>query len=153
MASTIRNTKDFFSGLLFTAIGSAALVLARDYEMGTLLRMGPGYYPSVLAGGLLLVGLICLVRSFRTDGTPIGRLAWKPMLLVVLPIACFGILIRDAGLVPAIVLLVMVSAYASERFSFKATVPLALGMCVFSWLIFIKGLGLPMQLLGPWFGF
>ncbi len=42
MASAIRNPKDLYSGLLFMAFGLAAVIMGRDYPMGTAVRMGPG---------------------------------------------------------------------------------------------------------------
>ncbi len=53
----ITNKRDFLAGLMFIAIGVAALVSGRDLRMGTAVRMGAGFFPFVLTGVLILLGL------------------------------------------------------------------------------------------------
>ncbi|MBA2690863.1 MAG: tripartite tricarboxylate transporter TctB family protein [Burkholderiales bacterium] len=151
MQSLIRN-KDFWTGVLFIAVGLASVIIARDYTMGTATRMGPAYFPSILGGLLAVIGLIALVRSFFRSTELIRGFAVKPLFLVVVPTILFGALIRPAGLVIATITLVVVSALASSKFRLGPTVILALGMAVFTALIFVKGLGLPIALFGSWFG-
>lgn len=150
--SAIRNPKDFWAGLIYTGIGLGAFYIALDYEMGTAVRMGPGYFPRVLGIVLALIGFASLVRSFLRPGEAVGRLAWRVALLVLGATAFFGMLVRGAGLVVALFVLVLISAYASKQFRLPSTVLLAAGLAVFSVLIFLKGLGIPLPLLGSWFG-
>ena len=114
--------------------------------------MGPGYFPTILAGLLIVFGVIALARSFVTQGERLGALAWKPLLIILSSMIIFGLLLERAGLVIALVVLIFGSATASSkfRFEFKASLlALALvGGCV---LVFVLGLGLPMPLLGSWF--
>jgi hypothetical protein len=44
----IRNPKDFWTGLIYIFFGSSAIVIAREYGMGTAIKMGPAYFPTVL---------------------------------------------------------------------------------------------------------
>ncbi len=83
---------------------------------------------------------------------PIGAIAWKGAALVTAGTVLFGLLLRPAGLVPALVALILVSASASARFrlEWRASV-LMLALIAFCALVFVKGLGLPLPLLGPWF--
>ena len=150
--SAIRNPKDFWAGLLYLCIGLGALYVAQDYDMGTAVRMGPGYFPKVLSSLLALIGLIALLRSFLRPGEAVGRLAWREALLVLAGTVIFGLLVRGAGLAISLLVLVLVSAYASRQFRLRSTVLLALGLAVFSVLVFIKGLGIPLPLWGKWFG-
>ena len=60
----IKNGKDFWAGLLFIGFGMAFFIIARNYNMGTALRMGPSYFPTVLGGLLVVIGLAVLGRSF-----------------------------------------------------------------------------------------
>ena len=60
----IKNGKDFWAGLLFMGFAAAFFIIARNYNMGTALRMGPSYFPSVLGGMLFCLGLATTVRSF-----------------------------------------------------------------------------------------
>jgi hypothetical protein len=148
----IRSTKDFWTGLIYFFFGSSAILIARDYGMGTALRMGPGYFPTVLGVLLALIGIISLVRSFIATGSPIGGLAFKGLLLVVGSTLVFGFIVRGAGLAVALPALVIMSAYASVRFGWGPSLALAAGLTLFCVLVFLKGLGVPLPALGSWFG-
>ena len=149
MSVPFRNPKDFWSGLLFLGLGSAFVLVALvgGYEIGSARKMGPGYFPVWLGGGLCVIGLALTWRGLATFGAPIGRLAIGPLLLVSLGTLLFGVLSVFAGLAPAIFVLVMVSAYASVYFRLGYAVPLALGLSVASVLIFVKGLGVAVPVM------
>jgi len=150
--SFIRHPKDFWSGIVFLLFGLSAIVIGQDYEMGTAGRMGPAYFPSVLGGLLSLVGAASLIRSFFRQGEPIGRLYWRELALVLVAVLLFGFLVRDAGLIPATLVLIMISSYAGQKFNLKHSIALAIGAALFAVGLFVKLLGLPMPMLGPWFG-
>lgn len=152
MISLIRNLKDFWTGIIYIAFGTAALILARDYGMGTALRMGPAYFPAILSGLLIMIGIISLVRSFIKPGSPFGRFAFKGLLMVIAATVVFGLTVRGAGLIIALPALVIISSYASGKFSWRYSLALAAGLTVFCILIFVKGLGIPLPILGSWFG-
>lgn len=152
MPSFIRNPKDFWSGIIFVAVALATVLIARDYSMGTAGRMGPAYFPTVLGGLLGLIGVIAILRSiFGSVGEAITGFAIKPLILVLLSALLFGFLFRQAGLIFAIFVLVFVSSYASIKFKFLHTLMLASGLSLFSWLVFVKLLNLPLPVFGPWF--
>lgn len=147
----MRNPKDVFAGLIYIAFGVAAIVLARGYEMGSATRMGPAYFPTVLGGLLVLIGAISFFRGLIVPGAPLSRFAWRPLAIIVGASVSFGFLLRPAGLVPAVLVLVIVGAMASRRFRAIPTLLLAAGLAVFSALVFVKGLGVPAPLFGTWF--
>lgn len=149
----IRNPKDFGAGILYMAFGAVGYYIALDYGFGQASRMGPGYFPSVLSALLLMFGLIAVVRSFIKPGEPIGAFAWKATAYVVGSNVLFGLLLIPAGLIIALVALILSSAAASIHFKFdwKAAGALVI-LVVFCALVFTKGLGVPMPLLGTWFG-
>lgn len=153
MGSIIKHPKDFFAGLMYTAIGSGAIAVASGYNLGTSVRMGPGYFPTVLGALLVLVGTISMVRAFLHTGDAIKPFFWKEIILVLGSVVLFGLLVRGAGLVPSLILLVIASAWASDKFNIKTAVLLAVLTSVFSALVFVKGLGLPFAIIGPWFAF
>lgn len=151
MALAIRSPKDFWAGLLYGAVGAAAVVIARDYSWGRGGRMGPAYFPTILGALLLLIGIVSLVRSFTVRGEPIGPIAWKGAAFVTASTVLFGFLLRPAGLLPALAVLVLGSAAASTRFRFEwRALALMLVLIAFCALVFVKGLGLPVPLFGPW---
>ncbi len=153
MSSLIRNPKDFWSGVIFILFGVAAVVIGQDYSMGTAGRMGPAYFPTVLGVLLAVIGAISVVRSLFSSGAPIEKFAIKNIVLIMVAVLLFGFLVRGAGLAIAIPVMVLISAYASAKFRLLPTVLLAAGLTVFSLLVFVKGLGLPMPVFGSWFGF
>jgi len=147
-----RNPKDFWTGLIYLFVGCGALIISRDYDMGTALKMGPAYFPTILSVLLMGIGIISVLRSFLKSGSPIGVVAWKGLVLIVASTILFGMIVRGAGLLLALPLLVIVSASASARFSWKTTLAEAVGITVFCIVVFLKGLGVPLPILGSWFG-
>jgi hypothetical protein len=148
----IRSTKDFWTGLIYIVIGLSAVLIGREYGMGSAVRMGPAYFPFILGMILIAIGAIAVIRAFIVQGTPTGGFAIKGLLLVISSVFLFGLIVRDAGIVIALPLLVILSAVASSRFRWLPTIALAAGLTVFCVFVFIKGLGVPLPLLGPWFG-
>jgi len=152
MSQLIRNGKDFWIGVVYVAFGSAAIIVSRNYGMGTALKMGPSYFPTILGGLLIVIGAISLIRSFIKPGNPFGTFAFKGLLLITVSIILFGFIVRGAGLVIALPVLVIISSYASIRFRWKYSLVLAVGLTIFCILVFLKGLGVPLPILGSWFG-
>ena len=66
MGLELRDNKDFLAGLLFIAIGLVAVAVARNYPFGTAMRMGSGYFPTVLGGILILLGAWVMGRGLRS---------------------------------------------------------------------------------------
>lgn len=133
-------------------IGLAAVIIGRDYNMGTAGKMGPAYFPTILGGLLTLIGLAAMVRAFFRDGEPIGKFAVKETILILTGVLLFGFLVRGAGLVVAVFAIIMFSAYASAKFKWIPAIALAVGAAVFAVVVFVEALGLPIAIFGPWFG-
>jgi hypothetical protein len=147
----VTSPKDLWSGAIYIALGAAALWFGAEYRMGTAGRMGPGYFPKVLAWLLIGIGAIAVVRGFILKGNAVKAIAWKPLLIVLASCALFGLLLPRLGLGAALLALCLGSATASREFRFDpiATVGLLALVC-FCALVFVKGLGVPMPLLGSW---
>lgn len=62
----IKNGKDFWAGLMYVGFGVAFVLVARNYAMGSALRMGPSYFPTWLGGILVILGAIIVARSFKS---------------------------------------------------------------------------------------
>jgi hypothetical protein len=148
----IRAPKDFGAGILYLVLGIGAFFMAWDYGVGTLARMGSGFFPLVLSGLLTLFGAISLARSFMKPGEPIGGFGWKGLILVIAATAAFGLLIRPVGLVVSLAVLIFLSAAASVRFKLQP-LPLvgAVALVAFCAVLFVQLLGVPMPLFGSWF--
>lgn len=139
--------KDFWSGVMLLVIGGGAGLIAQGYPMGTVLRMGSGFFPTALSGILCVFGIMLLLRAVKTTESIEG--GWSLRALIILPIAfvLFGFLLDRAGFVPAMLLLVVGSALAGSEFRLIEVVALAVFMTVISIAIFIYGLGLPYQMI------
>src|SRR5262245_28986723 len=140
-------SKDFWGGVMLIAIGVAAMFIARDYPFGTVLRMGPGYFPTVLGAVLALFGLYLVAQGVRSSETVEGN--WSLRALVVLPLSLvlFGALMDRAGFVPALAVLIFGSAAAGTEFKLVEVLLLTLVLTIFCIAVFIWGLGLPYPLL------
>ena len=148
----IHGAKDFWAGLSNIFFGASALWLARDYAMGTAVKMGPAYFPTLLGGLLVVIGVISVVRSFIVAGQPVGALALKSLALIVLSIVLFGFVVKGLGVAISLPLLVLLSSWASIHFRWAPTLVLAVGITAACILIFIKGLGIPLPVWGSWLG-
>ena len=140
----IRHPKDFWSGLMFLVIGLAFAGFAQQYALGSAQRMGPGYFPTVLGGLLAILGLVIAIRGVTREGqdSDIERFHFGPLAIILGAVALFGFLLRPAGLVAALVVLIGVSAYASHEFRMREVVPLALFLVLLVLAVFIWGLGM-----------
>jgi uncharacterized membrane protein len=150
MQLEFHNNRDFWAGAMLIVTGAAAIFIARDYAFGTALRMGPGYFPSVLGGLMILFGVYLVAAGLRSNEKIEG--GWSLRALVVLPLSLvlFGILMDKAGFVPALLVLIVGSAAASTEFRLLESLLLAVGLTAFAVVLFIWGLGLPYPLIVGW---
>jgi hypothetical protein len=141
-----RNNRDFLSGLFFIFIGAAAMLISRDYPMGSALRMGPGYFPTVLGGIVAVFGIYVLIKGVINNEKVVGN--WSLRALFVLPVATtiFGVMMETVGFVPALIVLMFTSAVAGREFKFLEVTIMAVVMAVVCTGVFIYGLGLPYPL-------
>ncbi len=146
MKIELRNNKDFFAGLLFIVIGVLAMVIARNYPFGSTMRMGPGYFPTVLGGIMTAFGLYVLVRGLIKGEKIEGVWGIRPLILTVLGVVAFGFIMDRLGMVLALVAMFFISAFGGHEFKFKEVLILAVVMTAAAWGIFIYGLGLPYRL-------
>jgi hypothetical protein len=96
----IKSQRDFVSGLLFVAVGVIFAIGATNYSMGNSARPGPGYFPLILSVIMAILGAIVLFKSLTIEtegGDPVGNIAWRPLLLIVVAIVVFAILIQRTG--------------------------------------------------------
>ena len=152
MKSLKFDTTNLLCGLLFIGLGLFFAMQSLALDLGTAFRMGPGYYPFVLACALTLFGAIILVKSIRAEGEAIGHIAWRGIFFILPAPIFFGLTVRGLGFVPALFLTALIASFASSRMRPLTAVVLAAGLTVFSVLVFSYGLGLPFRRFGPWLG-
>lgn len=149
---SIRNPKDFFTGLLLLVIAAVFAYGLTELQIGTAYRMGPGYFPMVLIILLAIFALLILMNGFTTDGEAVGEIPWRALILVTLSVVVYGATLKGLGFVLALALSVLLSTFAAERWDAKAALALTIGLVAACFLIFVKGLGLPIAPFGPWVG-
>ena len=147
----ITNRRDFLAGLMFVVIGIAALIAATNLRMGTPMRMGAGFFPFVLTGFLILLGLVIMAWGLRSEEETHVRLAWRPLIVIPAAVAVFALLINTAGLALTIAVIVGLSRLARPGHGWTETILLALGATVVTAAVFYYGLGMNLPLC-PAFG-
>ncbi len=150
MQLDLRTNKDFWAGAMLAGSGLLAMLIARNYAFGTTLRMGPGYFPSVLGGLLILAGLYTMAMSLKRHETMTTN--WSLRALIVLPLSMvvFGLLMEHTGFVPALVALIFGASLAGKEFKFFEVLALSIGLSIFCVILFIWGIGLPYPLFSGW---
>ena len=148
----LQHNRDFLGGLFYIIVGGVAIWIARDYPFGSALRMGPGYFPTVLAATMVLFGIAIMATGLKSPEKLKGS-NWSLRALIVLPIstAVFGWMMEEAGFIPAMLVLIPLSAASGREFKWMEIVLLTIGLTVMSLIIFIWGLGLPYPMIkGLW---
>ena len=143
-----KGQRDFFSGLIFTVIGSGFAIGVKNYNMGDGARMGPGYFPLVLGVLLALLGAVAMFQSFVSGspgGDKVGKWAWKPLGFVIGANVLFGVMVGGLpsiglppmGLIMAIFGLTIVASLAGDRFQLQEVLILSAILSAGSYVAFV----------------
>jgi len=140
----LRNKQDFWSGVMFMALGIAFAIGATKYSMGTAARMGPGYFPFWLGVCLAALGAIVALGAIspRATETAVDPFHWRVAGIIVGSVVLCGIIFTFLGVYISIFLLVAVCSLAAHDYNWKVSFATGLFMVLFVYLAFIKGLGL-----------
>ncbi len=141
----IKSQKDFWSGLMFVAVGLAFAWGATYYSFGTSARPGPGYFPLGLGLILAALGALTLFEALTIeteDGEPVGAFAWKPLATILVAVVLFGFLLPRLGMALTIPVLVIIASLAGDEFHWRGVLISSVVLAFGSWLIFILGLKL-----------
>lgn len=148
----IKSQKDFWSGMMFLAVGIGFAWGATNYSFGSAARPGPGYFPFGLGILLAMLGGFILFESLvveTEDGEPIGPWAWKPLIIITFSVVMFGFMLPRLGMLISLPLLIVVTSLAGDEFHWKDALVSVVVLTLGSWLIFIKGLSLVIPVLPP----
>ena len=145
---------DILAGSIFIAIGLFFALTATTYEIGTPFRMGPGFFPLILGGVLVLLGVLIVASGFVAEREEeMGTFPWRGIVLIPVAFIFFGLAIRGLGLVPTLFIATLLASLSSERISIVIALAIAVGLTVLSVLIFVVALQLHLSLFGPWLAF
>lgn len=151
----IKSERDFVSGLMFIVVGVAFAIGAGNYPMGSSARPGAGYFPLILSVILAILGAVVLFKSLTIEsdgGDRIGRIAWRPLIVVIVSIAFFGVALPRLGMFVTIPLLIVLVSLAGEEFHWGSVLLAGAVLTVGSWAVFIWGLGLTIPLKPSFMG-
>jgi hypothetical protein len=151
----IKSERDFWSGVMFVAVGIGFAVGASNYALGTSARPGPGYFPLMLSVIMAILGAIVLFKSLTIEtegGDPVGSFAWRPLIIVVASITVFGLLLPRAGMFITIPILIVMVSFATTEFRWIGVVINAAVLTIFAWLVFVVGLKLTIPLWPTFIG-
>ncbi|MDV4182094.1 tripartite tricarboxylate transporter TctB family protein [Rhizobium brockwellii] len=153
MKSISFDTTNAICGALFVATGAFFAIQSLGLDLGTAVRMGPGYFPLVLAAVLVLLGAIIFIQALRVEGEPIDAFAWRGMLFILPAPVFFGLTVRGLGFAPSLFLTAFIACFASQKMNVFLAIVLSLLLTIFSVGVFSYGLGLPFERFGPWVRF
>ncbi|WP_064708855.1 tripartite tricarboxylate transporter TctB family protein [Rhizobium bangladeshense] len=153
MKSISFDTTNAICGALFIATGAFFALQSLGLDLGTALRMGPGYFPFILACALILLGAIIFIQALRVEGEPVDPFAWRGMLFILPAPVFFGLTVRGLGFAPALFFTAFIACFASRRMNVVYAAILSLLLTIFSVAVFSYGLGLPFERFGPWVRF
>lgn len=141
----IKSEKDFWSGLMFIAIGLGFAWGATNYNFGSAARPGPAYFPFGLGIILAVLGLFVLFKGLTLEvrgGDKIGGWPFKPWLIILGSVVIFGLALPRLGMIITLPLLIAISSFASGEFRWKEVLINVVVLTLGCWLVFIKGLNL-----------
>ncbi len=142
MAPLLLRSADFWSGILFISLGLAGLILGSEYQAGSAFQMGPGYFPRLISGGLILVGCITVAKALRSRGVTIDAAPWRAIVVVLASLVAFGVIVPRWGLAPAAFAIVLISGLAAPDRKLGQLIVAAVLLTAFSAGVFVYGLGL-----------
>ena len=139
----VRSPQDFGAGILFAVAGAAALWLGRDYAIGSLTKMGPGYLPTALSWLLIGLGAVLVLRAIALDGPRLAPSALRPQLFILAAIVVFALAIERLGLALTVVAVALTAAFASSEIRAREAALLAVALAALCVVLFVHLLGQP----------
>lgn len=152
MQMLTKNLQDLLAGASVLVVGlGVSLYALFSYNLGTLSRMGPGMFPFGAGLIMALLGGVILLSGLLRAGEAIPRISIRPLVMVAAATAAFAMLIRPAGMLPAIAVMTVIASLADPRLKPLTVIVLIGVLCLIAWLVFIVALGLPIVLVRGWY--
>jgi hypothetical protein len=164
LSGTLLRKRDFYAGGLMMLLGAGVIVQSGAYNLGTLMHMGPGFFPMTLGVILTLLGLLIMGTAMVTPLDPTERILpeqpeWWAWFCIIMSPILFIFCGEHGGMAPAIFTCVFIAALGDRTATFKGTFLLATGVTFFGVLLFSYVLNLPFPIFrddilswSNWFG-
>ena len=134
-------------------VGGGAAVVGSQYQLGSLTRMGPGFFPTVLGVvlallGIAIAGTAAYAPATATPAAPAARPDWRGWLCIAAGALLFIGLAKYAGLIAATFACVFVAALGDRENTIKEAAALAVSLAIFGTLVFSYLLKIEIPLFG-----
>jgi hypothetical protein len=146
-----KSNRDYYGGALMFLIGLGAILQGRTYSMGTLSRMGPGFFPVSLGVILALAGAAIALTNRFAEREPDEKALppeWRGWFCISASIVAFVVLGKYGGLVPATFAIVFISALGDRQNTIKSALVLAMAIVVICMVVFWWALQMQFPLFG-----
>ena len=143
---------DHVAGAFFVAFALLVFVISGDLPIGTLSSPGSGFLPKILAGLMMLFGIVLVVRA--GESKPFATLSWHDAIhaaLVVAITAAAVYLFERLGFLTVTVLMMFALLMIIERRKLLPAAAYSLGVVGITYVLFVYVLKTPLE-PGP-FGF
>jgi len=141
-----RDYRDIIGGFVLMLIGAVAAAYAFDaYPLGTLRRMGPGFFPAYLGVLLVVLGLIILLPALFRAGPVMPQIEWRSLVFISLAGLFFALSVNRIGIIPSVMGVVLISALADNKLDLRAALVYSAALAIGCWVIFGYALDLPVQ--------
>ncbi len=137
---------DHVAGSVFVALGIVVLALSGDLPVGTLSFPGAGMMPKLVAGLMIVFGLLLVGRAGESE--PLASLAWGdlPHAARVVAITAVAIaLYQPLGFVITMALLLFTLTFGAERRPVLAAAAFSAGVVALTYLLFAVVLKTPLE--------
>jgi hypothetical protein len=131
-------------GVLLAAIALFFMVQAPGLRIGSLLRPGPGLFPIMVAGLLLTIAVVIIVRSFFLERVPF-TFHFRNIGLVAASLISFALVSEYVNMIAGIIVMATMVSLASEDFSIRRAATIAGVLCLVAFAM-KKGLGVQLPL-------
>jgi Tripartite tricarboxylate transporter TctB family len=148
-----KNKRQLCAGAIILLFGAISVSQGLRLGTGSLTAMGPGFIPVTVGIILLLLGVVIALARPRADEeveARLGRLEWRGRASILLGGASFIVLAKYAGMIPASLTCIFISAIGDRTATFKGAAALAVGVTAFGVLLFYYILAVPMPLFVWW---
>ena len=145
--------RDFYAGGLMILLGLAIALKGATYRMGTLMHMGPGFFPTSLGVLLVLIGIaiaaVALSPSAAGEDQAIlpEHPQWWGWFCILMSPVLFIVFGRYFGMIPGTFACVFIAALGDRNATWMSTIVLATVVTVFGVSLFSYFLQVPMPIL------
>jgi Tripartite tricarboxylate transporter TctB family len=150
---TLSRRADYYAGGLVMLLGAGAAYTGSRYEIGTLTKMGPGFFPTVLGVLMALIGVL-IAGAATIGGTAENTHAasappdWRGWICIIAGAGLFILFAAHGGLLLATLSCVFVAAMGDRTNTWKQALTLAIGVTAFGVIVFAYGLKVQIPIVG-----